>query len=144
MTPNGSQKKSAAELVAAAVEARKMAAAEHSGFSVGAALEDSEGNVWTGCNVESSSYGLSICAERVALFKAISEGKRKFNRIAVVAGGHHLATPCGACRQVLSDYASGIEVILYNPETGEEKTRSLDDLIPDAFGPGHLSGKDPS
>lgn len=141
MTLNEPNLSSDTQLVQAAIEARKRAAADHSHFMVGAALEDSNGRVWTGCNVESSSYGLSICAERVALFKAISEGQRKFRKIAVVAGGKQLASPCGACRQVLSDYAAGITVILHNPDTGEQSTYSLDELIPHAFGPDHLSGR---
>lgn len=131
----------AKELVTHALGAREKAAAPYSSFPVGAALEDSTGKVWTGCNVESSSYGLSCCAERVALFKAISEGVRDFHRIAIVAGGEGIATPCGACRQVMHDYAPGLDVILYNPDNGEAKELPLSDLIPLPFDDGNFKGK---
>jgi cytidine deaminase len=129
------------DLIRNAIDAQSRAAADHSGFKVGAALADREGRIWTGCNVESNSYGLSICAERVALFKAISEGQRSFKKIAIVADGPHLASPCGACRQVLHDYAPDIEVILHNPATGETAEHKLSDLIPHAFGKDHLGGE---
>ena len=128
------------KLVEHALEVRKHASAPYSNFPVGAALLDSTGKVWSGCNVESSSYGLSCCAERTALFKAISEGVRSFNRIAVVAGGHGLATPCGACRQVLHDYAPTLDVVLYNPESGECDCRPLSDFLPFPFDEGNLKG----
>jgi cytidine deaminase len=127
-------------LIEKAIEAQKIASAKYSNFKVGAALEDSEGKVWTGCNVESSSYGLSICAERVALFKALSENSFSFKRIAVAAGGNCVASPCGACRQLLSDYASGIEVILYNPEIDDFAIKSMDELLPMAFTDENLKG----
>ena len=127
-------------LVDAALEVREHAAAIYSGFKVGAALLDSTGKTWTGCNVESSSYGLSCCAERTALFKAISEGVRDFDTIAIVAGGNGLATPCGACRQVLHDYAPGVQVILHNPETDESGSMPLSDLLPHAFSEANLKG----
>jgi len=134
----------AQKLIAAAVAVRKNAAAHHSGFSVGAAIEDSEGKIWTGCNVESNSYGLSCCAERVALFKAISEGVRDFERIAIVAGGPNLASPCGACRQVLHDYAPGLDVILHNPGNGATETHTLKSLIPNAFADSDLKTEERS
>lgn len=120
-------------LIDAALAARKHARAHHSGYPVGAAIEDADGRIWTGVNVESSSYGLSCCAERVALFKALSEGVSDFRSVAVVAGGPRLATPCGACRQVLHDYAPGLEVFLHNPDTGDRDKFTLQELIPAAF-----------
>jgi len=125
-------------LVQEAIKVRRNASASYSRFPVGAALEDSAGNIWTGCNVESSSYGLSMCAERVALYKAISEGVKSFVRIAVVAGGSSLATPCGACRQVLNDYASNIEIILFNPDTKELDRITQKDLLPFPFSEANL------
>ncbi|MFH0881651.1 MAG: cytidine deaminase [bacterium] len=125
-------------LIKAAIEARRNAAATYSHFRVGAALEDTQGRIWTGCNVESSSYGLSCCAERVALFKAISEGVRSFRKIAIVAGGPNIATPCGACRQVLHDYAPDLQVILHNPRTKATRIQALQELIPHAFGDSDL------
>src|SRR6201992_1344074 len=103
------------ELLAAALAARQHAHAPFSNFRVGAALEDSSGRVHTGCNVENATYGLTLCAERVAVFKAISEGARKFTRIAVAADTDRLTPPCGACRQILWEFCSDIEVILVNP-----------------------------
>lgn len=127
-------------LLDAALKVRENAAAIYSGFNVGAALLDSEGKTWTGCNVESSSYGLSCCAERTALFKAISEGVRSFDKIAIVAGGHGVATPCGACRQVLHDYAPDLKIILHNPETNESRSMPLSELLPYAFSEANLKG----
>ncbi len=127
-------------LIKKALEVQKIASAKYSNFKVGAALEDSDGNVWTGCNVESTSYGLSICAERVALFKALSENSFSFKKIAVVAGGNCVSSPCGACRQLLNDYASGIEVILYNPEIDNFAIKSMDELLPMAFTDENLKG----
>jgi cytidine deaminase len=122
----------AAELVAAALAARNHAHAPYSKFHVGAALEAADGRVFTGCNVESSSYGLTICAERVALFKAISEGVHEFRRIAVAAESPELTPPCGACRQVLRDHCEHLEVILCNPR-GETKSYQLSELFPHPF-----------
>jgi len=121
------------DILTSAALARKNSSATYSRFPVGAALEDTSGRFWTGSNVESSSYGLSMCAERVALFKALSEGERSFKRIAVIAGGNKVATPCGACRQLLNDYCSDIEVILYNPDLDEIETYLLSELIPHPF-----------
>src|SRR5262252_5589168 len=102
-------------LLSAALAAREHAHAPFSGFRVGAALEDESGRVHTGCNVENASYGLTLCAERVAIFKAISEGARRFLRIAVAADTDTLTPPCGACRQILWEFCGDIEVILVNP-----------------------------
>jgi len=105
----------------------------YSGFKVGAALECKDGTLVTGCNIESSSYGLTICAERNALFKAISEGKREFTRMLIVADTNQLTPPCGACRQVLWDFAPRIEIIIANLE-GKQMAFSMTDLLPHPFG----------
>jgi len=126
------------ELIQAAMSVREQAAAHYSGFKVGAALRDVKGRIWTGCNVESSSYGLSCCAERVALFKAITEGIREFDRIAIVADGPALVSPCGACRQVLHDFAPKLVVHMYNPVTGAESEALLSNLFPAPFDSGNL------
>ncbi len=128
------------DLIKKAAKVRDNASAKYSGFNVGAALEDADGNIFTGCNVESSSYGLSVCAERVALFKALSEGSTKFIRIAIVAVGEGLVPPCGACRQLLQDYAKGIEVILYDPVKDRMKVYYLSDLFPYPFDENKMSG----
>jgi cytidine deaminase len=120
-------------LYRAAVSARERAIAPYSGFHVGAALQCEDGTLVTGCNVEISSYGLTICAERTALFKALSEGKRQFTRMVVVADTEELTAPCGACRQVLWDFAPRLEVTIANLE-GKQKTLSLQELFPHPFG----------
>jgi len=121
------------DLVAAAWKARERAAAPYSRYRVGAALLAESGRVYTGANVESSSYGLSVCAERIALFKAISEGEStRFVRIAVVAEGRFTPVPCGACRQLLADYAPDIEVLL-SGKPGEFERVRLSDIYPRPF-----------
>jgi cytidine deaminase len=102
------------DLVAAARRAREFAVAPYSHFKVGAALLSASGTVYTGCNVENASYGLTVCAERVALLKALSEGERTFHRIAVVADTSAPTPPCGACRQLLWEYAGDVAVIMAN------------------------------
>jgi len=119
-------------LVEAALRARENARAKFSSFKVGAALEDATGRVHTGCNVENVSYGLTVCAERVAVFKAISEGAREFRRIAISADTAMLTPPCGACRQVLWELCGDIEVILVNLH-GKTETLRLQDLFPRPF-----------
>jgi len=119
------------ELIRFAAKARKYSQAKYSNFSVGAALLTSDGEIVTGCNIESSSFGLTICAERVALTKALSEGKLKFTHIAVVGPTEDYCPPCGACRQLLYDYAPDIEIILSNKN--EIKIISLKELLPLAF-----------
>jgi cytidine deaminase len=99
-------------LVEAARVARLRAHAPFSGFKVGAALETADGEIVTGCNVENATYGLTICAERVAMFKAISEGHRQFTRIAVVADTDSPTPPCGACRQILWEFGGDLEILL--------------------------------
>ena len=115
-----------------ALAAREKAHAPYSNFRVGAALEDSEGRIHTGCNVENATYGLTICAERVAVFKAISEGAQKFTRIAIAADTDELTPPCGACRQILYEFCGDIEIILCNPR-GASETLRLGALFPRPF-----------
>jgi cytidine deaminase len=121
------------ELIELARSARKNARAEYSGFRVGAALETADGQVFTGCNVESSSYGLTLCAERVALVKALSEGADSFICLVVVTEADPPATPCGACRQLLWDYARGLEIILVGSKD-EPVVTTIEELFPRAFG----------
>lgn len=120
------------ELIAAALKARRHAHARFSNFQVGAALEAADGTIVTGCNIENATYGLTICAERVAMFKALSEGHRKFTRIAIVADTDPPTPPCGACRQILWEFGGDLEVILANTkkETGRWQ---LKDLLPLPF-----------
>ena len=119
-------------LVAAAVAARRNAFAPYSGFAVGAALEAEDGTVFTGCNVESASYGLTICAERVALVKGVSEGRTRFKCVAVVADTAELTPPCGACRQLLWEFAPDATIVLANL-TGKTETHTVRDLLPHGF-----------
>ena len=120
------------KLIEAAIEARKHAHAPFSHFQVGAALEDQSGRIFTGCNVENATYGLTICAERVAVFKAISEGARKFVRVAVAADTDVLTPPCGACRQILWEFCGDVELTLANLQ-GKTETLRLKDLFPRPF-----------
>jgi cytidine deaminase len=122
----------AAALVAAARVARTRAHARYSGFKVGAALETGDRDVITGCNVENATYGLTLCAERVALVKALSEGHGVFTRIVVVADTEHPTPPCGSCRQLLWEYCGDIEVILANLERTTATLR-LSALLPLPF-----------
>ena len=101
-------------LVEAARAARERAVADFSGFKVGAALETTDGHIITGCNIENASYGLTVCAERVAIFKALSDGHRAFRRIVVVADTGSPTPPCGACRQILWEFCGDIEVVMAN------------------------------
>ncbi|MDD4903437.1 MAG: cytidine deaminase [Candidatus Bipolaricaulis sp.] len=119
------------ELLTLANEARGRAYAPYSKFPVGAALLCRDGAVFTGVNVENAVNGLSLCAERVALFKAISEGHRDFVKIAVTCRGTH-CRPCGACRQVLHEHAPDLEVLMGNPDGAFVRT-TVRDLLPDAF-----------
>ena len=119
-------------LAQAALMARQHAHAPYSHFLVGAALEDSTGRAHTGCNVENATYGLTLCAERVAVFKAMSEGARVFRRIAIAADTDTLTPPCGACRQILWEFCGNIELLLVNPR-GASETIFLKELFPRAF-----------
>jgi cytidine deaminase len=120
------------ELITAARQARRHARAAFSAFKVGAALETADGTVITGCNIENATYGLTICAERVAMFKALSEGHRTFRRIAIVADTSAPTPPCGACRQILWEFGVDLDVILANlrRETGRHH---LSALLPEPF-----------
>ncbi|MSO63430.1 MAG: cytidine deaminase [Acidobacteria bacterium] len=120
------------KLVAAARAVRERAVADFSGFKVGAALETTDGQIITGCNIENASYGLTVCAERVAIFKAISEGHRAFTRIVVVANTESPTPPCGACRQILWEFGGDIEVILANT-TAVTARLQMKDLLPLPF-----------
>jgi cytidine deaminase len=122
-------------LISAARQARQNAYAPYSGFAVGAALRTRSERVFTGCNVENASYGLTICAERVAVVKAISEGECDIEVIAVVSRGG--VTPCGACRQVLAEFNSDLRVILADLE-GNGREFRLSELLPEAFLPNDL------
>ena len=124
-------------LAQAALAARLHAHAPFSKFLVGAALEDADGRVHTGCNVENATYGLTLCAERVAVFKAISEGARKFRRVAVAADTESLTPPCGACRQILWEFCGDIELVLVNTG-GQTETYRLKDLFPKPFDASYL------
>ena len=126
------------ELVSKAIAVQEESFSPYSKFRVGAALQTDDDQIFTGCNIESSSYGLTICAERVALFKAISEGKRSFYRMVVVTDTEDFCPPCGACRQVLWDFAKTLEIILVN-NNGKQKTHKIIDLYPEAFDGDFLS-----
>ena len=121
----------------AALAVRANAFAPFSKFKVGAGLEDTDGRIHTGCNVENATYGLTICAERVAVFKAISEGARKFRRVAVAADTDVLTPPCGACRQILWEFCGDIEIVLVNLH-GKTETYCLKDLFPEPFDVSYL------
>ena len=120
------------ELIAQATAARDRALAHFSHFKVGAALEAADGRIFTGCNIENASYGLTICAERVALYKALSEGAREFKALAVVTAAATLTGLCGACRQVLWEYCGDIPVVLYSLK-GDKKTLTVGELLPHPF-----------
>ena len=125
------------ELIELAIQARKKAYTPYSHYKVGAALLGKSGKVYLGCNVENASYGLTCCAERTAVFKAVSEGETEFEAIAVVTknGG----SPCGACRQVLSEFAPDLVVYIADKSSNIKET-SIKKLLPAAFGPKHLPG----
>jgi cytidine deaminase len=119
-------------LLAAARTARENAHAPYSNFRVGAALRAKSGQIYTGCNVENSTYGLTVCAERVAIFKAISEGERGFDAIAVVTDTEQLTPPCGACRQIIWEFCGNVPVILGNLK-GKSETLQMSSLFPKPF-----------
>ena len=125
-------------LLCAALDARKNAFAPFSNFKVGAAVEDESGRLHTGCNVENATLGLTVCAERVAIFKAISEGARTFRRVAVAADTDRLTPPCGACRQILWEFCGDVELILVNPRGRTESFR-LKELFPRGFDASYLT-----
>ncbi|MGH9145845.1 MAG: cytidine deaminase [Vicinamibacterales bacterium] len=119
-------------LIAAARAVRENAVAPFSNFKVGAALETADGAIFTGCNIENATYGLTICAERVAVFKALSEGYRAFRRVAVVADTERLTPPCGACRQILWEFGGDLVVTLANLK-GQHEQYQLANLLPHPF-----------
>ncbi len=120
------------ELVGEARRYRDNARASHSGFAVGAALQCRGGKVYGGCNIENATYGLTVCAERVAVWKAVSEGETVFRRIAIVADTEDLTPPCGPCRQILWEFCGDLEVILSNLK-GRRNAYRLKDLFPLPF-----------
>ena len=126
-------------LIAAAQEARKQAVAPFSGFLVGAAVKTDSGKIYTGCNIESASYGLTVCAERVAIWKALSEGERHFTELAVIADTETLTPPCGTCRQIIWEYARDAKIVFANLN-GKTETFHMADLLPHAFDARFLIG----
>ncbi|HEV2914590.1 MAG TPA: cytidine deaminase [Pyrinomonadaceae bacterium] len=121
-----------AAVIAHARRARELSVAPFSNFHVGAAVETEEGKVYIGCNIESASYGLTVCAERVAIWKALSEGERHFKRLAIVADTDALTPPCGTCRQIIWEFCRDATVILANLR-GATETMQVRDLLPRAF-----------
>lgn len=119
-------------LVAAAISARENAFAPYSHFRVGAAVETARGEIFAGCNVESASFGLTLCAERVAIFSAVAAGHRRIKRIAIVADSEVLTAPCGACRQIIWEFGGDIVVELANLKGDGQKLR-MAELLPMAF-----------
>lgn len=119
-------------LVDAARAARERAVADFSGFKVGAALETTDGHIITGCNIENATYGLTVCAERVAIFKALSEGHRAFRRIVVVADTESPTPPCGACRQIMWEFCGDLEVVMANLDA-VTATWQMRELLPLPF-----------
>ena len=125
-------KRTEQELINAATEARTRAHAPYSNFEVGAAVEADDGTIYTGCNVESAAYGSTMCAERVAIWKGISEGVKKFDRIAVVVDTEELTPPCGPCRQIIWEFCGDVPVTLSNLH-GKTETIRMSELLPRAF-----------
>ncbi|MBR6329468.1 MAG: cytidine deaminase [Lachnospiraceae bacterium] len=134
-----------AKLVTAALEARNNSYSPYSHYRVGAALLTKDGSIFTGCNIENSSYGLTCCAERVALFNAVSKGEREFEALAIAGGAEDeedelsgYAFPCGACRQVMSEFAGEDLRILVVRSTSDVKEYTLGQLLPESFGASNL------
>jgi cytidine deaminase len=127
------------QLVETAKAARLRSIAPFSNFLVGAAVKTEDGKVYTGCNVESASYGLTVCAERVAIWKALSEGERQFTELAIVADTSSLTPPCGTCRQIIWEFCKNATIVLANL-AGESQTVSIKELLPRAFDARFLSG----
>ena len=120
------------ELIEKAIKARQKAYTPYSEFKVGAAVLTAAGNIYTGCNIENSAYSVSNCAERTAIFKAVSEGERDIKAVAVVADQSEPTTPCGSCRQVISEFGDDIEVIMTNLD-GDRVVKTIDELLWGAF-----------
>ena len=127
MSEEGNQR-----LVEAARRARDCSLSPFSNFCVGAAVETVDGKIYTGCNIESASYGLTVCAERVAIWKALSEGERNFKRLAVVVDTDPLTPPCGTCRQIIWEFCRNTTIILANMK-GKTETVEMKELLPRAF-----------
>lgn len=121
------------KVIEAARRARENSFAPYSKFQVGAAIETAGGKIYRGCNVESASYGLTVCGERVAIWKAVSEGEREFKQIAVVVDTEELTPPCGACRQIIWEFCGDVPVTLANLN-GKSETIQMSELLPRAFG----------
>lgn len=126
-----------AELIAAARTARERAYVPYSHFPVGAALLADDGTLYTGCNIENASFGLTNCAERTAIFKMVSDGRRRFTAIAVIGDTEGPCSPCGACRQVMSEFGPDARVVLTNLK-GDTLVTSVRELLPGAFTPGDV------
>jgi cytidine deaminase len=124
-------------LITAAKQSRENAHAPYSNFRVGAALRASSGRIFGGCNVENATYGLTVCAERIAIFKALSEGERNFDAIAVVTDTAKLTPPCGACRQLIWEFCGDVPVILANLQ-GQSETMQMCELFPKPFDSSNL------
>jgi cytidine deaminase len=127
------------ELIEIAKQARLHSVAPFSNFMVGAAARTEDGKVYTGCNIESASYGLTVCGERVAIWKALSEGERQFTELAIVADTESLTPPCGTCRQIIWEFCKNATIILANLQ-GETQQCSIKELLPRAFDARFLSG----
>lgn len=132
------------DLIRRAMKAREYSYSPYSNFSVGAAILSESGKIYTGCNIESASYTPTICAERVALFKAVSEGERKFKMLALVGGSKNgekkteeIVSPCGVCRQMLYEFGKDLKVVMADNEEKYE-VRMLEELLPYGFGPDNL------
>ena len=121
------------KLIREAEKARKEAYTPYSKFKVGAAILCADGKIFTGCNIENASFGMSVCAERVAIFKAVSEGSTKFEAIAVICDTGKPCSPCGACRQVISEFGEDILLIMSNLK-GDVKIKKIREFLPEAFG----------
>jgi cytidine deaminase len=119
-------------LIQVATASRRNAVSKRSGFAVGAAIEAEDGTIYGGCNVENSTYGLTVCAERVAIWKALSEGVRRFRAVAVVTGADEPTPPCGACRQILWEFAGDVPVVSATTD-GKRKFYRMSELLPEPF-----------
>jgi cytidine deaminase len=126
-------KKEYEKLIKEAEKARKKAYTPYSKFKVGAAVLCDDGKIFSGCNIENASFGLTVCAERVAIFKAVSEGSTKFKAIAVIGNTNKFCSPCGACRQVISEFGEDIPLIMTNLK-GDVRVKKIKELLPQAFG----------
>ena len=127
------------ELIERAMEAQKRAYVPYSHYAVGAALIADDGEIYEGCNIENAAFSPTVCAERVAIFKAVSEGAKSIKKIAVVAG-EHMGYPCGVCRQVIREFGKDAEIIVAR-NTEEYGVYHLNDLLPHSFGPESLKGE---